>query len=135
AGAPARSRADALAEGLEVVISRGRSDGVGRQPRRAQRAGRAVLQPARPRLGVLRRQPPEGVIHVTPCGRPWTCASPAPAGRCPLFCPLFWKLGGKSIPTGYSLAGWSPPEPASASPAGSHYALQSFCRSRRFQRT
>ena len=39
------------------------------------------------------------------------------------------------FPAGYSLAGWSPPEPASASPAGSQYAIQSSCRSRRFQRT
>ena len=39
------------------------------------------------------------------------------------------------FPAGYSLAGWSPPEPASASPAGFQYALQSSCRSRRFQRT
>ena len=39
------------------------------------------------------------------------------------------------FPTGYSLAGWSPPEPASASPAGSQYAVQSSCRSRDFQRT
>src|ERR1035437_5511493 len=39
------------------------------------------------------------------------------------------------FPTGYSLAGWSPPEPASASPAGFQYAVQSSCRSRDFQRT
>ena len=39
------------------------------------------------------------------------------------------------FPTGYSLAGWSPPEPASASPAGSQYAVQSSCWSRDFQRT
>jgi hypothetical protein len=39
------------------------------------------------------------------------------------------------FPTGYSLAGWSPPELASASPAGSQYAVQSSCRSRDFQRT
>jgi len=36
---------------------------------------------------------------------------------------------------GYSLAGWSPPEPASASPAGPQYAVQSSCRSRDSQRT
>ncbi len=39
------------------------------------------------------------------------------------------------FPAGYSLTGWSPPEPASASPAGSQYAIQSSCRSRSFQRT
>ncbi len=39
------------------------------------------------------------------------------------------------FPTGYSLAGRSPAEPASASPAGHQYAIQSFCRSRTFQRT
>src|SRR5688500_13833205 len=39
------------------------------------------------------------------------------------------------FPAGYSLAGWSPPAPASASPAGSEYALQSSCRSTNFQRT
>ena len=39
------------------------------------------------------------------------------------------------FPAGYSLAGRSPAEPASASPAGNQYALQSFCRSRIFQRT
>ena len=39
------------------------------------------------------------------------------------------------FPAGYSLAGWSPPEPASASPAGHQYALQSSCRSSTFHRT
>jgi hypothetical protein len=39
------------------------------------------------------------------------------------------------FPAGYSLAGCAPAEPASASPAGNQYALQSFCRSRIFQRT
>ena len=39
------------------------------------------------------------------------------------------------FPAGYSLAGRSPAEPASASPAGYEYAVQSFCRSRIFQRT
>ena len=39
------------------------------------------------------------------------------------------------FPAGYSLAGCSPAEPASASPAGHQYAVQSFCRSRIFQRT
>jgi hypothetical protein len=38
------------------------------------------------------------------------------------------------FPAGYSLAGWSPPEPASASPAGSQYEVQSSCRSRDFHR-
>ena len=36
---------------------------------------------------------------------------------------------------GYSLAGWSPPEPASASPGEYEYALQSSCRSRSFHPT
>ena len=39
------------------------------------------------------------------------------------------------FPAGYSLAGCSPAWPASASPAGYQYAVQSFCRSRIFQRT
>jgi hypothetical protein len=39
------------------------------------------------------------------------------------------------FPAGYSLAGCSPAWPASASPAGNQYAVQSFCRSRIFQRT
>ena len=39
------------------------------------------------------------------------------------------------FPAGYSLAGCSPAEPASASPAGHQYAVQSSCRSRIFQRT
>src|SRR5579871_2141529 len=39
------------------------------------------------------------------------------------------------FPAGYSSAGRSPAEPASASPAGYEYAVQSFCRSRIFQRT
>lgn len=39
------------------------------------------------------------------------------------------------FPAGYSLAGWSPPEPASASPTDSEYALKSYCRSTVFQRT
>jgi hypothetical protein len=39
------------------------------------------------------------------------------------------------FPAGYSLAGCSPAEPASASPAGHQYAIKSFCRSRVFQRT
>jgi hypothetical protein len=39
------------------------------------------------------------------------------------------------FPAGYSLASCAPAEPTSASPAGNQYALQSFCRSRIFQRT
>src|ERR1039457_4287120 len=39
------------------------------------------------------------------------------------------------FPADYSLAGWSPPEPPSASPAGPQYAVQSSCRSSTFQRT
>ena len=39
------------------------------------------------------------------------------------------------FPAGYSLAGCAPAEPASASPAGHQYAVQSSCRSRIFQRT
>ena len=39
------------------------------------------------------------------------------------------------FPTGHSLAGCSPAEPASASPVGHQYALKSFYRSRIFQRT
>ena len=39
------------------------------------------------------------------------------------------------FPAGYSLAGCAPAEPASASPAGHQYAVQSFCRSRTFQQT
>src|SRR5271154_6924121 len=39
------------------------------------------------------------------------------------------------FPAGYSWAGCSPAEPASASPAGHQYAVKSFCRSRIFQRT
>jgi transposase InsO family protein len=39
------------------------------------------------------------------------------------------------FPAGYSLAGCAPAEPASASPAGYQYAVQSFCRSSIFQRT
>ena len=39
------------------------------------------------------------------------------------------------FPAGYSLAGCAPAEPASASPAGYEFAVQSFCRSRIFQRT
>jgi hypothetical protein len=39
------------------------------------------------------------------------------------------------FPAGYSLAGCSPAEPASASPAGHQYAVKSFCRSSIFQRT
>src|SRR6202163_4684397 len=39
------------------------------------------------------------------------------------------------FPAGYSLAGWSPPEPASASPAGHQYAVIPSCRSRPFHRT
>jgi hypothetical protein len=39
------------------------------------------------------------------------------------------------FPAGYSLAGCSPAEPASASPAGLQYAVKSSCRSRIFQRT
>lgn len=38
------------------------------------------------------------------------------------------------FPAGYSLAGWSPPEPASASPAGHQYAVMSSFWSRDFQR-
>src|ERR1700689_5865690 len=39
------------------------------------------------------------------------------------------------FPAGYSSAGWSPPEPTSASPAGHQYAVMSSCRSRTFHRT
>src|SRR5260370_31880693 len=39
------------------------------------------------------------------------------------------------FPADYSLAGWSPPVPASASPAGHPYEGQSSCRSSTFQRT
>jgi hypothetical protein len=39
------------------------------------------------------------------------------------------------FPAGYSLAGCSPAEPASASPAGHQYAVMSSCPSRPFQRT
>src|ERR1700689_2782199 len=39
------------------------------------------------------------------------------------------------FPAGYSSAGCSPAEPASASPAGLQYAVLSSCRSRSFHRT
>ena len=39
------------------------------------------------------------------------------------------------FPTGYSSASWSPPEPASASPAGHQYAVIPSCWSRSFHRT
>jgi transposase len=39
------------------------------------------------------------------------------------------------FPAGYSLAGWSPPEPASASPADAHFEVQSYRRSSVFHRT
>jgi len=39
------------------------------------------------------------------------------------------------FPAGYSLAGCSPAWPASASPTGTEYAVQSVCRSRNFHRT
>ena len=39
------------------------------------------------------------------------------------------------FPAGYSSAGWSPPEPASASPAAGYCALHSVCQSRIFHRT
>jgi hypothetical protein len=39
------------------------------------------------------------------------------------------------FPAGYSAAGCSPAGPASASPTGSDYAVQSSCRSSRFHRT
>jgi hypothetical protein len=39
------------------------------------------------------------------------------------------------FPTGYSLAGCAPAEPAAASPAENQCAVQSSCRSRIFQRT
>ena len=39
------------------------------------------------------------------------------------------------FPAGYSSAGCSPAEPASASPAGHQYVLMSSCRSRDFHRT
>src|SRR5688572_22609601 len=41
----------------------------------------------------------------------------------------------EEFPAGYSLAGWSPPEPASASPAVSEYPVTSSCRSSVFQPT
>src|ERR1019366_9727991 len=40
-----------------------------------------------------------------------------------------------SFRPGYSLAGWSPPEPTSASPADYDCALKSSCRSRSFHPT
>jgi transposase InsO family protein len=39
------------------------------------------------------------------------------------------------FPAGYCLAGWSPPEPTSASPAEFDCAVESSCRSNSFQRT
>src|SRR6202142_1119907 len=39
------------------------------------------------------------------------------------------------FPAGYSSAGWSPPEPASASPTVYEYAVIPSCRSRSFHRT
>src|SRR5882762_2504592 len=39
------------------------------------------------------------------------------------------------FPAGYSSTGWSPPLPASASPAGHQYAVMSSCRSTSFHRT
>src|ERR1019366_8031798 len=39
------------------------------------------------------------------------------------------------FPAGYSLAGWSPPEPASASPTVDEYAVIPSYRSRSFHRT
>ena len=39
------------------------------------------------------------------------------------------------FPAGYSLAGCTPAVPASASPTGHQFALQSFCRSSIFHRT
>jgi len=39
------------------------------------------------------------------------------------------------FPAGYSSAGWSPPEPTSASPAEYDCAVKSSCRSRSFHRT
>ena len=39
------------------------------------------------------------------------------------------------FPAGYSLAGCSPAWPASASPTGTEYAVQSVCWSRNFHRT
>src|SRR5260370_8562923 len=39
------------------------------------------------------------------------------------------------FPAGYSLAGCSPAEPASASPAEGHFAVQSYRRSSVFHRT
>jgi len=39
------------------------------------------------------------------------------------------------FPVGYSSAGWSPPEPASASPTVHQFALILSCRSTAFQRT
>src|ERR1700680_1096628 len=39
------------------------------------------------------------------------------------------------FPAGYYWAGWSPPEPASASPTVYEYAVIPSCRSRSFHRT
>src|SRR4029077_18768299 len=39
------------------------------------------------------------------------------------------------FPAGYSLAGCAPAEPASASPTGTNYAVQSSCRASNFHRT
>ena len=44
-------------------------------------------------------------------------------------------IGLDEFPVGYSLAGCSPAGPASASPTGGQCAVNSFCRSRIFQRT
>lgn len=43
-------------------------------------------------------------------------------------------IGLDEFPVGSSLAGCSPAAPASASPTAGRYALNSFCRSRNFQR-
>src|SRR5262250_3018596 len=44
-------------------------------------------------------------------------------------------IGLDEFPVGYSLAGCSPADPASASPTGEHYAVNSCRRSRVFHRT
>ena len=43
--------------------------------------------------------------------------------------------GERAASSASSLAGWSPPAPASASPSRTQYAIKSSCRSRSFQRT
>jgi hypothetical protein len=62
-------------------------------------------------------------LEIYPSMEAQTDAAHAPAHRLDEF------------PTSYSWTGCAPAEPASASPAEHQYAIQSFCRSRIFQRT